>query len=287
MPACEARRTLRRGIPHRGVVQSARASHPARRRVRRQPAPRLAAPGQRCRPCSSTSRRRSRSCSRTRRRSPAHRAPMPACTRADRSRAFAPSGRSRCTASAAGSTRCCPTTIAIRDATEVPEDFHPRFSATGKHYRYTILSRADRSPRWRDRAWHHPEPLDVARDARRGRARCSASTTSPRFARPGARPRPRCGASIRSTFTRLEPTCSRSTSAGNAFLRNMVRILVGTLTEVGTGQRPGRASGRDPCLEGPDAGRHHRAGPGPGADRGPLRRHRASAPCVRCRRDSR
>src|ERR1051325_7093987 len=52
-----------------------------------------------------------------------------------------------------------PAQIAVRDAAEVAEDFHPRFSATGKHYRYTILARPDRSPRWRDRSWHHPEAI--------------------------------------------------------------------------------------------------------------------------------
>src|SRR5690242_12090342 len=47
-----------------------------------------------------------------------------------------------------------PEAIAIRDAAEVSDDFHPRFSASGKHYRYTLLARPDRSPRWRHRAWH-------------------------------------------------------------------------------------------------------------------------------------
>src|SRR5262245_40443662 len=39
-----------------------------------------------------------------------------------------------------------PPEIAVREATEVGDDFHPRFSATGKHYRYTILAAPDRSP---------------------------------------------------------------------------------------------------------------------------------------------
>ena len=56
-----------------------------------------------------------------------------------------------------------PPAIAIVAADEVGEDFHPRFSATGKHYRYTIFVRQDRSPFWRDRAWHRPQGVDVAR----------------------------------------------------------------------------------------------------------------------------
>src|SRR5512140_3177448 len=45
-----------------------------------------------------------------------------------------------------------PETIAIVDASLAAPDFHPRFSATGKHYRYLLYTRPDRSPRWRDRA---------------------------------------------------------------------------------------------------------------------------------------
>jgi tRNA pseudouridine38-40 synthase len=44
-----------------------------------------------------------------------------------------------------------PPSIAIRDAAEVGDSFHARFSATSKHYRYTILTRLERAPRWRDR----------------------------------------------------------------------------------------------------------------------------------------
>jgi tRNA U38,U39,U40 pseudouridine synthase TruA len=40
-----------------------------------------------------------------------------------------------------------PDAIAIASATEAAEDFHPRFSATGKHYRYLLFTRAERSPR--------------------------------------------------------------------------------------------------------------------------------------------
>ena len=129
-----------------------------------------------------------------------------------------------------------PEAIAIRSATEMPEEFHPRFSATGKHYRYTLLVAADRSPRWRTRAWHHPEALDVHAMIAASRALigehdfaafraagCTAKTTLRRVE------------SV--TFTRLGDLLEVDVR-GNAFLRNMVRILVGTLTEVGTGRRP-------------------------------------------------
>ena len=131
-----------------------------------------------------------------------------------------------------------PDSIAIRDATEVPDDWHPRYSATGKHYRYTILTSRDRSPRWHARAWHHREPLSVSamHDAARAligdhdfaafrASGCAAKTTTRRVE------------SI--TFTRLHPYLLEVDIRGNAFLRQMIRIIVGTLTEVGTGDRPG------------------------------------------------
>jgi tRNA pseudouridine38-40 synthase len=130
-----------------------------------------------------------------------------------------------------------PSAIAVREATEVGDDFHPRHSATGKHYRYTIYTRAERSPRLRDRAWHHAGPLAILamqaaaasligeHDFAAFRAAgCTAATTMRRVD------------SI--AITRSEPELVDVDVRGNAFLRQMVRIIVGTLVEVGAGRRP-------------------------------------------------
>jgi tRNA pseudouridine38-40 synthase len=129
-----------------------------------------------------------------------------------------------------------PDSIAIRAVTEVAPDFHPRFSATGKHYRYLIYRAADRSPRWRERAWHHPvelvvEPMRAAAASLVGEhdfaafraVGCTAKTTV---------------RLIRSIDVTEAPDDLLVVDVrGNAFLRNMVRILVGTMTEVGRGYR--------------------------------------------------
>lgn len=128
-----------------------------------------------------------------------------------------------------------PPTIAIREAAEAPPDFHPRFSATGKHYRYLVLRRADRSPRWRDRAWHRPGPLalDAIAAAAAGlqgerdfaafrAAGCTAATTVRRI--------------DAIELSHPEPELLAIDVRGNAFLRNMVRIIAGTLIEVGAGR---------------------------------------------------
>ena len=134
-----------------------------------------------------------------------------------------------------------PDAIAVREADEVDDAFHPRFSATGKHYRYTILVARDRSPRWRDRAWHHPEPLDRAA-MRAGAAHMLGEHDFAAFRAAGCTAR---------TTTRRIDTVDLTDEGdlllidvrGNAFLRNMVRIVVGTLADVGTGRlAPGQVA---------------------------------------------
>jgi tRNA pseudouridine38-40 synthase len=121
-----------------------------------------------------------------------------------------------------------PDAIAIREAAEVGDEFHPRFSATGKHYRYAILTRADRSPLM-PRAWHHPEPLDLARmqDA------AAALTGEHDFSAFRA-----AGCTAKTTLRRVDDIAVTAAGElvtidvrGNAFLRQMVRIIVGTLVD--------------------------------------------------------
>jgi tRNA pseudouridine38-40 synthase len=132
-----------------------------------------------------------------------------------------------------------PRPIAITDAREVGDDFHPRFSATGKHYRYLVLARPDRAPRWAGRAWHRPFRLDE--DAMRAGA--AALLGEHDFASFRA-----AGCSARTTHRRVdaidigrapdEPDLIAFDVRGNAFLRHMVRIVVGTLIDVGEGRLP-------------------------------------------------
>ena len=129
-----------------------------------------------------------------------------------------------------------PDSIAVREADEVDEAFHPRFSATGKHYRYTILVARDRSPRWRDRAWHHPQALDLVA-MREAAAHLVGEHDFAAFRASG------CAAktSVRWVYSiDLGPTDETLIVdvRGNAFLRNMVRIIVGTLADVGVGRWP-------------------------------------------------
>ena len=128
-----------------------------------------------------------------------------------------------------------PPDIAIQAAVEVPPDFNPRADAVGKFYRYTILNAPARSPLNRTTSWLIKESLDLAamREAARlflgehdfrafQAANCAAKTT------------------VR-TITGLEIVDSQDgfihiDVRGTGFLRNMVRIMVGTLVAVGRGK---------------------------------------------------
>jgi len=137
-----------------------------------------------------------------------------------------------------GTNSLLPAIIAVREADECADDFHPRFSATGKHYRYTILARPDRAPLLRDRAWHVPEAIDLAR---------MQAGAEPLLGEHDFSAFRAAGCTARTTHRRIDDiTIERAGEMaelvtvdvrGNAFLRNMVRILVGTLMEVAIGRR--------------------------------------------------
>ncbi len=48
-----------------------------------------------------------------------------------------------------------PEDISVLDVCEVPDDFHPRYSAKRKHYRYLIYNGSNRLPFFRPYAWHY------------------------------------------------------------------------------------------------------------------------------------
>lgn len=51
--------------------------------------------------------------------------------------------------------------VAVLDSKVVPDDWHARFSATGRHYLYRILNRPGRPALERGKVWHVRKPLDA------------------------------------------------------------------------------------------------------------------------------
>jgi tRNA pseudouridine38-40 synthase len=124
-----------------------------------------------------------------------------------------------------------PADIAVRSAEEVGPGFNPRFDAVGKHYRYTICRSEQRTPLARLYAWHLREPLDL------GRMREAAGLLVGEHDFASFRT---SGCAARTTVRRLEAVDVGLAGdmliidvTGTGFLRNMVRLLVGTLVAVG------------------------------------------------------
>ena len=128
-----------------------------------------------------------------------------------------------------------PKDIAVRELRPVSQDFHPRFDAVSREYRYTIYNQPLRSPLARRFAYHfpHPPPLDL--EAMNEAARVLVGSHD--FAAFGRAPQG--DNTVRKVYqaqwTPEEPFVYFDIVA-NAFLYRMVRSLVGTLLLVGTGK---------------------------------------------------
>jgi len=137
--------------------------------------------------------------------------------------------------------RHLPAEIAVRRAAIVPAGFSPRFTNLGKHYRYLILRDPVRDPFLEGRAWRAPgfagdEPL-----ARAQREAALALGTHDFAAfRASADERTNTTRTIRALTLTVDPGDARVVRVdveGDAFMHNMVRILVGTLVDVARGHR--------------------------------------------------
>ena len=141
-----------------------------------------------------------------------------------------------------------PDDVRVLSATDASSDFHARFSARSKLYRYLLRNAPLVSPFERAYVWHIPEPLDVTRmtsaaAALRGThdfaafqsAGADRSTTLRTLTRSDVL---RCE---ESTLHGLDGTNDGTLLAykvqGDGFLRHMVRAIVGTLVDVGRGWR--------------------------------------------------
>jgi tRNA pseudouridine38-40 synthase len=131
---------------------------------------------------------------------------------------------------------------------EAEPGWHPRFSATSRHYRYTVLNQATRSPLDRRYAHHVAQPLNLAA-LNAGAAVLVGEHDFASFgqamvrvlkaAESGAKGEAACaGSTLRSVLSaewRQHGEWSTFDIVGNAFLRGMVRSIVGTLLQVGIG----------------------------------------------------
>lgn len=129
-----------------------------------------------------------------------------------------------------------PPDVSVIEAQPAPDGFHARFSARGKTYRYLVLDRPDRSPFWAGRAWHTRTPLDWSA-VEVGLAHFVGKHDFRAFRGPNCERRNPVR-TIESADHRVLPDGLHAIEfRGPGFLRYQVRIMVGTLIEVGLGKR--------------------------------------------------
>jgi tRNA pseudouridine38-40 synthase len=123
--------------------------------------------------------------------------------------------------------------LAVEDAAP---DFHARFSATTKTYRYMIRNAPIAMPFERAYVWHLPELLNV--DAMQRAAALLVGTHDfAAFQSVGTETPGSVRTILRSGILQLEPSLLAYQVTGAGFLRYMVRALTGTLVEIGRGWR--------------------------------------------------
>jgi tRNA pseudouridine38-40 synthase len=129
-----------------------------------------------------------------------------------------------------------PGDVTIRQAEEVDETFDARRSATARTYRYTFLPRdAPSALLGRYSLWI---PWPVKWEAMTEAARCLVGTHDFSAFRAGTCTATSPIRTVQSIEWGEAGACRYLEITANAFLQQMVRILVGTLLEVGRGRRP-------------------------------------------------
>jgi tRNA pseudouridine38-40 synthase len=127
-----------------------------------------------------------------------------------------------------------PPEIAVLDVADMPAGFNARHDARGKIYRYLVWNHPVRSPRHARRSWHVYDPLDT--QAMRDAAARLLGEHDYRGFRSSDCDRTNTIRIIRRFDVRRDGVLVSFEVEGTAFLRNMVRILAGTLVAVGKGK---------------------------------------------------
>ena len=129
-----------------------------------------------------------------------------------------------------------PPDIRVLDVADMPDAFHARFDARSKRYRYRIVVAPVLSPFDRRVAWHVTQRCDTAA-MRAAAALLVGRHDFAAFQATGTN----VVDTIR-TITRLDvvepPGEIHLVVEGGGFLRHMVRIVAGSLVDVGVGTRP-------------------------------------------------
>jgi tRNA pseudouridine38-40 synthase len=127
-----------------------------------------------------------------------------------------------------------PADIVVLNARIVKDEFHARMSARGKTYIYRILNRSTACPFNRNYSLHVPVRLDVE-TMNHAAGLLIGNHDFASFQAAGSSVQNTVRTITHSSMTKEEDMIVYSVTA-NGFLYNMVRVIVGTLIEVGKGK---------------------------------------------------
>ena len=132
--------------------------------------------------------------------------------------------------------RFLPDSIVIQDSWEVSSDFHPRHCNTRKTYEYRILNTAVPLPQKRNFTWHVTGSIDIEK-MKEAAAYIVGEHDFKSFCQTGAQ----VESTVRTIYSvEVEEQGENDLVirvCGNGFLYNMVRIIAGTLLDIGQGKR--------------------------------------------------
>jgi tRNA pseudouridine38-40 synthase len=128
-----------------------------------------------------------------------------------------------------------PEDVAVLASEAAPPGFSARHDATSRAYCYRVLARRERSARERGRALWWPYPLD--RSALEACAAALPGTHDFTAFTPSETDHVRFERDVRSAVWRAEGDVLAFWVEADAFMRNMNRVLVGTMLEVAGGRR--------------------------------------------------
>lgn len=127
-----------------------------------------------------------------------------------------------------------PEDIVLRALSAASDDFHPRFDARIRTYNYHIYNANIRSPLLRIHSWHIIRPLDLKAMNQAAEAIIGVHDFAT-FGQP-----PQGDDTVREVYSsswRRDGSLLLFEISANAFLKRMVRSLVGTMRSVGDGSR--------------------------------------------------
>jgi tRNA pseudouridine38-40 synthase len=126
--------------------------------------------------------------------------------------------------------------LVIRKAEVAEPEWDPRRTSRGKRYRYTYWNDRTFSALDRHRAWYVRDPFDLDR-MRAGAAVLAGTHDFEAFRSAGCDAKHAVRTLYALAIERGEYSRVHLDVVGNAFVRNMVRIIAGNIRDVGTGRR--------------------------------------------------